>query len=133
MAKTTPHVKNLDASLTAALERALQARARVSAARQEHGLRDRQAFYTAAEVRELQREHDAEMKALVRGIANPDFARMAQFGIAPISAQTQAQIDWMATVAAAREIVAEHGRETATKATAEAIVRAGRRRRAEED
>lgn len=47
-----------------------------------------------------------------------------------LTSQERAQRDWFATVAKAQEIVAE--RERDTKATAAAIIRAGKKRRNEE-
>lgn len=131
--KIPPHVRNLEASAQAALDRALQARARLSAAREEHGLRDRPLFFTAAEVAEVEREHVAEIKSLVRGFTDPRRAQMARFALAPLSAGAQAQVDWAMTLAAANEIVGERGLKQAKAATAKAIVAAGRRRRAEEE
>ncbi|MGJ4997836.1 hypothetical protein ACQR0Z_25665 [Bradyrhizobium sp. HKCCYLS3077] len=138
-----PHVKNLEASLQSALDRALAARNKLSAARREYGLpHAARSFLTIeehrAEVREMRREHDEQLRSMAAFFmgGGEKYRRMAQLAMAnanrEVTAEERAQRDWMATVAAAHEIVAERDRDAAASAAADAILRAGRKRRGED-
>ncbi|WP_315792183.1 MULTISPECIES: hypothetical protein [unclassified Bradyrhizobium] len=144
MASTpNPHVKNLEASLRSALDRAVAARNKLSAARRQYGLSGgARAFLTAeeyrAEMREQRRQHDEELRGMAASFMGgaAKYRRVAQLMMAnasrEVTAEERAQRDWLATVAAAQEIVEERDRDAASKATARAIIRAGRRRRGED-
>jgi hypothetical protein len=133
--RNTQRIKALRASLRAALNSALVAREKLSRVLDVEELPDAPEFFTAAEVRDIRREHDAELRAFVQSLHSRTYARLAQlkFEHTPTTPERRAQLDWVMTLAKAKEIVAEHDLERATRATAAQIVRAGKRRRNERE
>ena len=128
-------VKLRESSARRAAGQALAEQDRLIAARRQHGLPALRLIYSSTEVGEMRRAMRREFAAeLQRAISHfmcpaPEYQRMAQLAIANGRAgrifQDRAARDWEATVAAAKEIVSERD-------AADAIVRAGRKRRAEE-
>jgi hypothetical protein len=120
MAKAKPYqVANLEASQRAILGSALAARRKVSAARADHDLPDRKAFFTAAEVDAIRAEHRAEIEAISRAVGRYQQSKRIRTGPIVIGNRTleqQQAIDWANTVAAAERIVAERSKDTATRA-----------------
>ncbi|WP_407189146.1 hypothetical protein [Bradyrhizobium centrosematis] len=128
-------VKLRDSSARRAAGQALAEQDRLNACRREHGLPTLRLIYSSTEVREMRRamrrEFGAELQRTIQHFIcpAPDYQRMAKLAIANGRAgrmtHDRAARDWDATVAAAKEIVSE-------REAADAIVRAGRKRRAEE-
>jgi len=143
------HTRYLRSMLQNALYRAQAAQENYTAALGQHGLKSEKLFYAADEVRAMRREHAAEIRKMQREhdasvvrmiIDRPKYEALANLAVhmstsRPTNLQERIQRDWEASEAAAEAIVEqqERDREAARRATAEAIARAGRKARGEEN
>jgi hypothetical protein len=135
----TLHIKALRNSLRAAEASALSARRRYRAACEQHDFESDDTFMTAAEVAKLEREHEAKVVRIICELTSPTWSAHAREIVTAVRAwsdrkdepspETQDEIDWHRMVGEAERIVAARERERATRAAADVIARAGRKRR----
>jgi len=107
------NIKQLEANLNSSIRAALAAQQRLSDARKAAGLRDRLAIFTAADVKEMRVEWFNDWTVAFKAIQNHN--RKLQ------------SVGELATADVSRDYTA------ATAATANAIVRAGQKRRGEDN
>lgn len=71
---STTTIARLELQLGAAIAEALAIQTKLSAAREQAGLKDPQTVFTAAEINALHDEHKKEMRAVIRAILPPTAA-----------------------------------------------------------